>query len=183
MTHEVTKKKGTGGRKGGRNPGPALAAGPGAGRRPSRASVPLGGEGQRRTGRTRFPVWSTVRRHRAPHATAYTAPRRLLLFSWLPPPFQWSFMRNAERESQTVPRRHVPRRLGKEGGPRQQPPRQPTARRTAFPDCKLTLFLIICFAVGAADLTSEGQSCICLNDQKQYTFYPQTPRLENYLKN
>lgn len=39
--------------------------------------------------------------------------------------------------------------------------------------CKLTLFLIICFAVGSADLTSEGQSCICLNDQKQCTFTPQ----------
>lgn len=46
-----------------------------------------------------------------------------------------------------------------------------TARRATFAAaCKLTLFLIICFAVGSADLTSEGQSCICLNDQKQRTF-------------
>lgn len=185
MTHEVTvrKKEQEGGKAGG-TLAPALAVGPGAGRRPSRASVPLGGEGQRRAGRRRasrcgVPCGGTVR------PTRRLTPRHggFFLFSWLPPPFQWSFMRNAKRESQTVPRRHVPRRLGKEGGPRQQPPRQPSARRTAFPDCKLTLFLIICFAVGAADLTSEGQSCICLNDQKQYTFYPQTPRLENYLKN
>ena len=98
------------------------------------------------------------------------------------------FHQKPQRERGLVPRRSVLR--GKERAGRTvqafSPPGQlvywqPSAHCTIFLVCKLTLFLIICFAVGSADLTSEGQSCICLNDQKQCTFYPQSPWLENYL--
>lgn len=190
MTHEVTvrKKEQEGGKAGG-TLAPALAAGPGAGRRPSRASVPLGGEGQRRTGRRR--ASGVEYRAAAPRAPRDGLPRatEALVVLLAAATFSVVFHEKRQEGEPDGAQEACPEAPG-EGGrpppaprPRQQPPQQPSARRTAFPDCKLTLFLIICFAVGAADLTSEGQSCICLNDQKQYTFYPQTPRLENYLKN
>ena len=199
MAHKVTKKKGKkrerrtrGGwerqTKGRRRRGPStwwLGV-------PVQVPIPglsflLGDRGTRVHTLQRLPGPEIVKRL-AQHATTYkrTTSARYHAYSWRPHFFRVFHQKCQEGEGKGEGdgAQVCPKRGDEDTGlasPQQVFHWQPVRPLHHTFSLQLTVLLITCFAVRSADLTSEGQSCICLNDQKQRTFRPQTPGLENYL--